>query len=189
MNELKPNKVRSLEKKIHKEEKPEQTIHRLYEGIQERQSIAFSEVLPSYLEIGRILSEQKKALDHGQFEKWVKGSAFPFNERQARKYMSAYKHSSLFQIRNFPNSDLPTLSIPDSVSTIDDLGKLISNKLNEGKAAKPKEEPRKLSLKDKAEIKILEKLIEETMTGINEAKKRINEAKRKIREIKRHGIK
>lgn len=185
MNELKPNKVRSSEKEIHKEERPEQTIHRLYEGIQEKQSIAFSEVLPSYLEIGRILSEQKKALDHGQFTEWVNDSEFPFSERQARKYMRVYKHSGLVLNRNSLNSVL----LPESVSTIDDLGKLISNKLNEGKEEKAVTEKYKPTSKDKAEIKILEKLIEETMTGINEAKKRINEAKKKIREIKRHGIK
>jgi hypothetical protein len=185
MNELKPNKVRSLEKEIHKEERPEEIIHRLYEGIQEKQSFAFSEVLPSYLEIGRILSEQKKTLDHGQFTEWVNDSEFPFSERQARKYMRVYKHSGLFLNRNSLNSVL----LPDSVSTIDDLGKLISNKLNEGKEEKAVTEQYKPTLKDKTEIRKLEKLIEDTMTGINDAKKRINDAKRKIREIKRYGIK
>lgn len=185
MNELRPNRVRESTIEIHKEERPEQTIHRLYEVIQERQSIVFSEVLPSYLEIGKILSEQKKSLDHGQFTEWVKDSEFPFSERQARKYMRVYKHSGLFLNRNSLNSGL----LPDSVSTIDDLGKLISEKLNEGKEEKPTKEPHDLSPKDKAEIRNLEKLIEETKAGINEAKKRINEAKRKIREIKRHGIK
>lgn len=190
MKDLKPNKVRGNTKEIHREERPEQAIHRLYEGIQEKQSLAFSEVLPNYLEIGRILSEQKKALDHGQFTEWVNDSVFPFNERQGRKYMRIFSHVSLFSNRNLLNSSFGNkLSLPDSVSTIDDLGKLISEKLNEGKEEKPTKEPRNLSPKDNAEIRNLEKLIEETKAGINEAKKRINEAKRKIREIKRHGIK
>lgn len=189
MNELKANKARETKQEIQKAERPETTIHRLYEGIQEKQSLAFSEVLPNYLEIGRILLEQKETLDHGKFTEWVNDSEFPFSERQGRKYMRIYQNSNLFPKRNLLNSGLQTLSLPDSVSTIDDLGKVITEKLNEGKAEKPAAEPYKLTMKDKAEIKRIEKQIEDTKAGIKEAMKRIKEAKRQIREIKRYGIK
>jgi len=50
---------------------------------------AFRKTLPSIIRIGELLTEQKKALPHGQFIPWLE--KLGVSQRSARRYMWAYK--------------------------------------------------------------------------------------------------
>jgi len=59
----------------------------LHNGIQGKLRSAVSDAI----EIGRLLSEQKDELEHGQWLPWVK-EHIPFSERAVRRYIAVYEY-------------------------------------------------------------------------------------------------
>jgi hypothetical protein len=65
---------------------------RIQEIVQLHKEVAnhLSQSLEKAIRIGQLLSEQKKALEHGKFTPWIDAN-LPFTDRTARNYMRLYR--------------------------------------------------------------------------------------------------
>ena len=58
-------------------------------ALHERIAVHVRATLQDAIRIGQLLTEQKEALPHGEFTRWIVGN-LPFTDRTARNYMHLY---------------------------------------------------------------------------------------------------
>jgi hypothetical protein len=81
---------------VHQSETKIKQLYQQMEGIKDEMRGLYRKSAPIIFEIGKLLAEAKKTLDHGDFIPWVEQS-LPFDIRTAQQYMKIYRFFSKYE--------------------------------------------------------------------------------------------